>query len=341
MAVAATLYAEGRTGRMRRVALGIILLAVVAGVGWLVAQRLAAKPDSDVLYGNVEIRQVDLSFETEGKVMSMPVHEGDRVHRGEVVAELDPTTLESAVALAKARRDAAKAQLDLLLAGTRPEQVAQARANFAAAQASLANAEATFKRQQDLAARAVSSQQQLDDARLALNAAAARVRQTRAAMEEAVNGPRPEDIAAARANLRAAEATLDLARVQLSHTRLVSPDDGTVMTRVIEPGTVVLPTAAVYSIAIDNEVWVRAFVPEPLLSRVAPGTEVTITTDGGKSYKGKIGYVSPAAEFTPKTVETPELRTQLVYRFRVRVQHPDSGLRQGMPVTIRLPGAAR
>ncbi len=324
---------------MRRLVLGIVLLAVAAGVGWLVAQRLAAKPDPGVLYGNVEIRQVDLSFETEGKVVSMPEHEGDRVHRGEVVAELDPTTLQSAVALAAARRDAAKAQLDLLLAGTRPEQVAQARANYAAAQASLANAEATFSRQKDLAARAISSQQQLDDARLALNAASARVRQTRAAMEEAVNGPRPEDIAAARANLRAAEATLALARTQLSHTKLESPSDGTVMSRVIEPGTVVLPSAAVYSIAIDNEVWVRAFAPEPLLSRVVPGTAVTITTDGGKSYRGKIGYVSPAAEFTPKTVETPELRTQLVYRFRVRVEDPDSGLRQGMPVTLRLPGA--
>lgn len=322
---------------MRRVALGVLLLAALAGIAWLVAQRLAAAPDAGLLYGNVEIRQVDLSFETEGKVVAMPEHEGDRVHRGEVVAELDPTTLQSAVALAAARRDAAKASLDLLLAGTRPEQIEQARASHAAAQAALANAEATFARQKDLAARAVASQQQLDDARMALDAARAHVAQTRAALEEAVNGPRAEDIAAARANLRAAEATLELARTQLAHTRLVAPNDGIVMTRVIEPGTVVLPSAAVYSVAIDNAVWVRAFVPEPLLSRVAPGTEVGISTDGGKSYRGRIGYLSPAAEFTPKTVETPELRTQLVYRLRVRVENPDAGLRQGMPVTIRLP----
>ncbi|MDE2354487.1 MAG: HlyD family efflux transporter periplasmic adaptor subunit, partial [Betaproteobacteria bacterium] len=186
-------------------------------------------------------------------------------------------------------------------------------------------------------ARSVSSQQQLDDARMALDSAVARVAQTKAAMEEAVNGPRAEDIAAARANLRAAQATLDLANTQLDHTRLIAPVDGTVMTRVIEPGTVVLPSAAVYSVAIDDETWVRAFAPEPLLPRLAPGTRVTLTTDGGTSYEGRIGYVSPAAEFTPKTVETPELRTQLVYRFRVRVQHPDTGLRQGMPVTIHLP----
>ena len=238
---------------MKRVALGMILLVAVAGVGWLVAQRLAAVPDPNLLYGNVDIRQVDLSFETEGKVISMPEHEGDRVHRGQVIAKLDPATLQSAVALTEARRDSAKAALDVLLAGTRPEQIAQARANYAAAQATLANAQATFARQEDLAARSVSSKQQLDDARMALDSGSARVAQTKAAMEEAVNGPRPEDIAAARANLRAAQATLDLARTQLAHTQLLSPTDGTVMTRVIEPGTVVLPGAAVYSVAIDDE----------------------------------------------------------------------------------------
>jgi membrane fusion protein YbhG len=103
----------------------------------------------------------------------------------------------------------------------------------------------------------------------------------------------------------------------------------------------VLPAANVYSMALDDEVWVRAFAPEPLLPRLVPGTEVALTTDGsGKSYRGSIGYVSPAAEFTPKTVETPELRTQLVYRLRIRVENPDAAIRQGMPVTIRLPQAS-
>ena len=111
------------------------------------------------------------------------------------------------------------------------------------------------------------------------------------------------------------------------------------MTRVIEPGTVVLPSSAVYSMAIAGEVWVRCFTPETLLPLTVPGTEVTLTTDGGKTYRGRIGYVSPTAEFTPKTVETPELRTQLVYQLRIRVENPDDGLRQGMPLTIHLPDA--
>ncbi len=321
---------------MKRVIQVVIVLALLGGGGWLLAQRLAAAPDAGTLYGNVEIRQVDLAFEVEGRVVTLPKREGDRVSQGEIVAEVDPATYQNATALAEGRRDAAKAQLDELVAGTRPEDIDQARANFAAAQATLADAQASFARQKDLAARNVSSQQQLDDARMALDSASAKLAQTHAAMSEAINGPRIQDIDASRANLRAADALLDLARTQLARTKLAAPSAGTVMTRVIEPGTVVLPAAAVYSIAIDGEVWVRAFAPEPLLARLAPNAPVTLSTDAGRTYRGHIGYVSPAAEFTPKTVETPELRTQLVYRLRVRVENPDDGVRQGMPVTIHL-----
>jgi HlyD family secretion protein len=324
---------------MRRAIPLLVILVVAVGIGVLLVRRLAGEAPPGTLYGNVEIRQVDLSFNAEGAVIAMAKREGDRVHAGEVIAELDPATYQSATGLAEARRDAAKAQLDELLAGTRPEDVDQARANLAAAQASLADAETTFVRQQDLAGRNVSSQQQLDDARMALNGGRAKVAQTQAALTEAVNGPRIQDIDVARATLRADEATVDLAHTQLARVHLIAPADGTIMTRVIEPGTVVLPAAAVYSMAIDSEVWVRAFAPEPLLARVAPGTEVSLATDAGKSYRGQIGYVSPAAEFTPKTVETPELRTQLVYRLRIRVTDPDSGVRQGMPVTIQLPAS--
>ncbi|MEJ0016660.1 MAG: HlyD family efflux transporter periplasmic adaptor subunit [Acetobacteraceae bacterium] len=320
---------------MRRAAFAVIAVAAATGIAWLAAP---STPPAATLYGNVEIRQVDLSFNAEGTVVAMPKREGDRVKLGETMAELDPATYQSALDLAVARRDAAKAQLDLLLAGTRSEQIDQARASVAAAQASLANAEATFGRQKDLAARNVSSQQQLDDARMALDGAIARHGQARAALAEAINGPRAEDIAAARAQLRAAEATVALATTQLARTRLLAPANGTVMTRVIEPGTVVLPAANVYSMALDDEVWVRCFAPEPLLPRVAPGTEVVLSADGTtRRYRGRIGYVSPAAEFTPKTVETPELRTQLVYRLRVRIENPDDGVRQGMPMTIALP----
>ena len=323
---------------MKRFLVAFLAVAAIGMAIWLAVQRLEVTAPPGTLYGNVEIRQVDLSFNAEGTVISMPKREGDRVKQGETIAELDPATYQSAYDLAVARRDAAKAQLDVLLAGTRPEEIDEARANLAAAQASLADAEISFERQKNLAATNATTRQLLDDAQMTLDGGRAKVDQMQASLTKALNGPRPEDIAAARAQLRAAEATVDLSSTQLSRTKLVAPADGTIMTRVIEPGTVVLPAANVYSMALDNEVWARAFAPEPLLSRVAPGTEVTLTTDGTrKSYRGRIGYVSPAAEFTPKTVETPELRTQLVYRLRIRVEHPDDAIRQGMPVTITLP----
>ncbi len=323
---------------MKRFVVSFLAVAAIGVVIWLAVQRLEAVPPPGTLYGNVEIRQVDLSFNAEGTVISMPKREGDRVKQGETIAELDPATYQSAYDLAVARRDTAKSQLDVLLAGTRQEDIDEARANLAAAQASLADAEASFERQKSLAATNATTKQLLDDARMAMDGGRARVDQMQASLTKALNGPRPEDIAAARAQLRAAEATVDLSSTQLARTKLIAPADGTIMTRVIEPGTVVLPAANVYSMALDSEVWVRAFAPEPLLPRVAPGTDVALATDGtSKSYRGRIGYVSPAAEFTPKAVETPELRTQLVYRLRIRVENPDDGIRQGMPMTIKLP----
>jgi HlyD family secretion protein len=323
---------------MKRVAMAVVLLAVAGGIGWLVMQRLGAAPPPGTLYGNVEIRQVDLAFNAEGRVATMLRHEGDAVHAGEVVAGLDDATYRDTHDLALARRDQAEANLALLLAGTRAEDIDQARAAVASAEANATHAEAMFARQADLVKRNASSRQDYEDAKMAEDAGQARLAQARAALAEAIAGPRPEQIDAARASLRESEAALALANEMLGRTRLAAPADGVVMTRVIEPGTVVLPTAPVYSMAIAGEVWVRAFVPEPLLARAALGREVRVRTDGGHDYAGRIGYLSPVAEFTPKTVETPELRTQLVYRLRIRITAPDEGLRQGMPVTIALGG---
>jgi HlyD family secretion protein len=324
---------------MKRFAIVAVVLVVLTGIGWLVVQRVGANPPEGTLYGNVEIRQVDLAFNSEGTVTALLKREGDTVKPGETIATLDDATYRSGRALAQARRDSAQAQLDKLLHGTRPEDLDQARANLAMAQAGLANAKATFERQSGLAATNATTKQLVDDSRRGLDSAVAQVAQAQAALTEAVNGPRVEDIDAAKAQLHESESALELAQTQLARTVLKAPSDGIVMTRVIEPGTVVLPNSAVYSVAITGEVWVRAFVPETMLARVAPDTEVRILTDGrpDQPYHGRIGYVAPTAEFTPKTVETPELRTQLVYRIRVRVTDTDSGIRQGQPVTIQLP----
>lgn len=313
-----------------------VVLGAIAGVGWW---HFAGRPGAQVLYGNVDIRQVDLAFNAEGRVTQMFLHEGDPVKAGELLAELDDGTYASELALAQAKKDSAKAQLDLLLAGSRQENIDHARAELAAGQANLAHAQTSFARQASLVGRGATTEQSLEDARMQLDAAQAGVNAEQAALTELINGPRPQEIEAARAQYAAAVAQVQLAQTELDNTKLFAPVSGIMMTRVVEPGTVVLPSNTVYSMANTSEVWVRAFAPETMLGVVAPGTEVTLygDTPGAKIYHGRVGYVSPVAEFTPKTVETPELRTQLVYRLRIRVTDADSGLRQGMPVTISLP----
>jgi len=321
----------------RKIVIGAAALLAAAALGWWFLAP--ASPDNQ-LYGDVEIRQVDLAFNAEGRVNAMLVQEGDRVQAGELLATLDDSSYASLLALAQAKRDAAQAQLDELLAGSRYEDIDHARAALAAAQADLAHAKVSYARQSGLASRGATPQQTLDDARMALDSAQAAVDGAQAQLAELVNGPRPQDIDAARAQYQGAQAQAALAQVEEDNTKLYAPVEGIIMTRVIEPGTVVLPASVVYSMANTAQTWVRAFAPEPMLARVAPGTKVTITEDGSaKTYHGVIGYVSPVAEFTPKTVETPDLRTQLVYRFRVRVIDADDGLRQGMPVTVNLPPA--
>lgn len=291
-----------------------------------------------ILYGNVDIRQVDLAFDAAGRIAELKVEEGDPVSEGQVLAVLDQEFYGHTVRLAEARRDAQRSALDKLEAGSRPEEIEKARADVATLLAVRDNAEAVYRRRSSLVTTGAVAQQAFDDARAALGESEGRLRAAREALALAVAGPRREEIEQARAQLRADDSALEIARNRYRHTTLVAPGRGVVMTRVHEVGAVVLPTSTIYTVALTDKVWVRTYAPETLLGRIRPGMPVEVVTDGapGQRYRGWVGYVSPTAEFTPKAVETPELRTQLVYRLRVHVESPDSYLRQGMPVTIRL-----
>ncbi|MCC7046018.1 MAG: efflux RND transporter periplasmic adaptor subunit [Alphaproteobacteria bacterium] len=336
---------------MRRWLVVLIAIAVAVAVVVFLARRPLATwggllsgrgtPETVLLYGNVDIRQVDLAFDAEGRIAELKVEEGDAVAPGQVLAVLDSELYAQAVRLAEARRDAQKAVLDKLEAGSRLEEIERARADVATLTATQENAEAVFRRRQALVATGTVAQQAFEDARAALDETTGRLRAARETLALAVAGPRREEIEQARAQLRAEEATLDLARNRYKHTTLTAPSQGIVLTRVHEPGAVVLPNSTIYTVALTDKVWIRTYVPETLLGAVKPGMPVEVQTDSrpGQAYQGWVGYIAPTAEFTPKTVETPELRTQLVYRLRVHVSNPDAALRQGMPVTIRLAAA--
>ncbi|MBT8077648.1 MAG: secretion protein HlyD [Gammaproteobacteria bacterium] len=321
------------TGKVRWLAIVLAVIALGAVLFWLL--RDSNNHDALRLYGNVDIREVELSFRQPGRVAEMIFDEGDSVSAGEVMARLDAGPYHDAVAAAEAGLVAAKAERDKLLSGNRPQEIEQAKERVRQTQAAAHEAERNFKRQNSLLESGASSQRTLDAAIAARDQAAANLAASKAALSLATAGFRDEDIAAGEARVAVADAALAQARTALSDTELVAPSDATVIARVREPGSMVASSTPVYSLSLRDPVYVRAYVSEPDLGRIAPGVRVQVRTDSSsRIYHGQIGFISPRAEFTPKTVETADLRTDLVYRLRVVVTDADLALRQGMPVTV-------
>jgi len=318
----------------------VALLVAAAAGGWWYLGNSEGQDDSRlVLYGNVDIRETDLAFNNSEHIDQLLVQEGDRVRKGQLVATLHRERLEAEVAAAEARVAAQRAVVARLEVGSRPEEVRQARANVTAARARLSDAQVTFARTQDLSEKKLIPRQTLDDAQATLDTARAELEVAQQALVLAVEGPRAEDIEEGRALLKASEAQLALAREVLKDTELHAPAAGVIRDRLLEPGDMVSPQTPVLTLALTDPVWVRAYASERYLGRLAPGMSAEVSTDSypGKTYPGWIGFISPTAEFTPKNVETPELRTRLVYQVRVHVCNPQDELRLGMPATVSIP----
>lgn len=315
----------------------LVIAVVVVAAGLLLWWLLPERDDDGVLrlYGNVDIRELELSFRQPGRLLNMAFDEGDTVVAGEVMAQLDAEPYRERLDAAQAELAAAQAKLDKLRRGNRPQEIEQAQEAVNQAQAGYYEANRHFERQAALRESGASSERTVDAARAARDQAAATLASARASLSLAQAGFRSEDIAAGQARVAAAEAALAQARTALADTELVAPSDATVIARVREPGSMVASSTPVYSLSLRNPVYVRAYVSEPDLGRIAPGATVRVHIDSSDTaYRGQVGFISPRAEFTPKTVETADLRTDLVYRLRVVVADADQGLRQGMPVTV-------
>ncbi|MCJ8156901.1 secretion protein HlyD [Sphingomonas sp. LaA6.9] len=292
------------------------------------------------LNGNVDIRSVDLAFRVPGRISEMPVEEGSKVEAGTVLARLDTRPLTDALNVAEAQIGVASAELDKRVTGNRPQDIAQAAAQVAAAKASLAKASEDYQRRSGLVKTGAVSQAVYDASRAEFLSAQAQLRAAEQALSLQRAGARREDIDSARAERASAVAQRDKARTDLADATITAPSAGTILTRAREPGAIVQAGEAVFTLTIDRPMRVRAYVPEPDLGRISPGMKVLVTTDGNpKSYQGTIGHISPTAEFTPKSVQTEDLRTDLVYRLRIIVTNPDDALRQGQPVTVKVPDA--
>lgn len=291
-----------------------------------------------VLFGNVDIRKVELSFRVSGRVEQMNVEEGDVIKKGELLASLNDLPYMDELRVAEAQLAQAKAELAKLEHGNRMEEIAQIKALVEQREASYNNAKRELLRHKTLYQNKVISKRSNDLAITTFEETQAQLDSAKEALRLSTAGFRVEDIAAGRAGVQLAEARLAQVETKLADTNLFSPSDGIILTRVTEPGAVLAAGQTAYTLSLYDPVWVRAYLEEPDLGRVPLGMKALVYTDSNpdKSYTGKVGFISPEAEFTPKTVQTENLRTDLVYRMRIIVDNPDDGLRQGMPVTVKL-----
>jgi multidrug resistance efflux pump len=311
------------------------LIAAAAGTFLLLRSR-EGSGDLLTLYGNVDIREVQVAFNDSDRIVRMFVQEGDFVRPGELLAELDSRRYAANADQARHTVEAQKQVLTRLLNGSRAEEIVQARSTMEALLATMHNAEIIYHRDLELRRKQVIPQQELDDAESKYKEAVGNYNAARQAWILAVKGPRIEDIENARAALKTDEAALDFAERELTDTKLYAHSDGIIEDRILEPGDMASPGVPAFTMALSDPLWVRAYVPETYLGRIYLGMKASIMTDSypGKVFPGWIGYISPTAEFTPKNVETPELRTRLVYQVRVYACNPQNELRLGMPATV-------
>jgi len=318
--------------------LGLLVIALGGGWWWWLWSHGHEAGGPLVLQGNVEVRQVNLGFKVAGRIKQLNVDEGDFVSEGQVLASLDKVYFEDSLNQVRAQREQSAANLAKMVAGNRPDEIAQAESLVAEREAIALNAKTTFDRSQQLWNNGAGSRKAYDDAIAAHLQAQAQLDSGRVALQLMKSGFRKEDIDLARSQLAERDVLLQITSRQLADAELKAPGPGMVLSRVREVGSIINAGETLYVLTLTNPIWVRAYVSEVDLGRIRPGqdVEILIDTPDVRPRRGHVGFISPTAEFTPKTVETRELRTALVYRVRIVAEDPDGVLRQGMPVSATL-----
>jgi HlyD family secretion protein len=331
----------------------LLVIGVVLAGGALSAARCRGGGDADGprASGYVEATEVRLAPEVGGRIVEVAVREGDRIEAGALVARLDDTDAALSMKRAEAERDQAAAQLRLLQAGSRGEDIRQTRAQLDSAQADTTAAEAELQsartdlaRFEGLLASNAGSRKQRDDAATRVAVAEARVRAAReratAAAEALARvraGARPEEIAGARARVAAVEAQIATLAESRADATVKSPVSGYVTAKLADAGEMIGRGMPIVVVTDLDRAWANVYVDEPLVPRLKLGQKIVLVTDAGQRLDGTVTFISPKAEFTPRNVQTAEERTKLVYRIKVTTDNRDGILKPGMPVEAELP----
>jgi HlyD family secretion protein len=319
----------------RRIAIPIALAAAAAAGFYFYRQSTRPKPPSNLLKvsGNIEAHESLVGFKVPGRIVALPIEEGQTAEPGTLLARLDDADYLQRVKIDEATLKVKQDELALALAGTRHQEIQSAHQAVLDAQADLRLKQVDYRRAESLFKEDALSAQSRDIAATDLARARARYESAKQAYDQAVEGTRKEQIAIHRADVGQAEQNLILARIELDYTVLRAPESGVILVRQAELGEVVAPGTPIVTLADLDHVWLRAYVNETDLGRVRWGQAVEVTTDTypGKSYRGRISFISSSAEFTPKTVQTQQERVTLVYRIKVDLENPRHELKPGMP----------
>jgi HlyD family secretion protein len=289
--------------------------------------------------GTIEATEADLGFQVPGRLVEVTAIEGTLVRRGDTLAVLDRDELVAALEATEAQAAAAAARLRELASGSRPQELASARAALTAATRRETEARNEAERARRLHEGGALSRQALDRAETALESAAAQREQAAQALALAEEGPRRETVEAQEAMVRQADAAASRARATLAHTVLLAPRDGLVTLRHREPGEVVPPGAPIVTLMDPDDRWVRIYVREDRVGRVSLGQRAEIRIDSypDRTFEGRVTFIGSEAEFTPRNVQTPDERTQLVYPVKVQITgDSELALKPGLPADVRL-----
>ncbi len=329
-------------GKRKKIIAVLGLLLVILG-GWFYHQHQQAVQQAGAhelkLSGNVDVREVSLAFRQSDRIAELLVDAGDRVKKGQLLARLDTSELQLSRSKAAAQLASQQSAVDKLHNGSRSEEIRQAEAKVRSARASADYAAGVYaRRQQIYDSVAGVSAQELDNARSQSEAANAQAAEAEQALSELQNGPRSEDVSQAEYSLKALEDELSRQDYLLSQYELRAPADGVIRDRLLEAGDMAGASSPVFKLSLLDKKWVRVYVKETELGKIYEGqsAEVYIDSQPDRPISGQIGYIASTAEFTPKTVQTDDLRTALVYEVRVYVDDPDQVLRLGMPATVRV-----